>query len=160
MCSDDGNVRIQSAAKFSMAIANGRGSPMFEEGVSMGCGESQVLSDFRKGNGHGNTPPTASINPQRYNIISIVSVLLLEGVHRQRSGVVGRSSESQEVPLWTLAVPRDEEEGENTSVNVKRLICITHVRIMWQLTLSSKAQHDILGRIVTFKRSGKNRILD
>lgn len=158
MCSDDGNVRIQSAAKFSMAIANGRGSPMFEEGVSMGCGESQVLSDFRKGNGHGNTPPTASVNPNRHNIMNIVSVWLLEGVHRQRSGVVGRSSESQEVPLWTPAVPRDEEEGENTSVNVKRLICITHVRIMWQLTLSSKAQHDILGRIVTFKRSGKNRI--
>jgi hypothetical protein len=110
MCSDNGNVRIQSAAKFSMTIANGRGSPMFKEDVSMDYGESQVLSDFRKGNGHGNTPPTVSVNTKRHNIMSIVSVWLLEGVHRQRSGVVGRSSESQEVPLWTLAVPWDEEQ--------------------------------------------------
>ena len=53
--------------------------------VSMDCGESQVLSDFRKGNGHENTLPTASIDPKRHNIMSIVSVWLLEGVHRRRS---------------------------------------------------------------------------
>ena len=40
MCSDNGNVRIQSTTKLSMAIANG--SPVFKEGVSMSYAEHQV----------------------------------------------------------------------------------------------------------------------